>query len=150
MAGSTPVGEVQTYRVARRMRVFVPVVFVFIACAGVGVLVGTLREGNLAGVVFVSVWFALAGAKAWWALMRMPWRIDLSDEGMRFVARSRQVIVPWPSLRSVRSPWFDLNRQTIVWAWEGGRLRTPGQWDGQHQLLTAVAARAPQADIQGL
>jgi len=89
-------------------------------------------------------------AQAWWMVMWQPWRIELDDVVLRFVARSRQVEVPWSSLRSVRTGPLDPQHQSIIWTWDGGRLRTIGAWQQQLQLLTAVIARAPQAQVRVL
>ena len=133
---------------ALQTRLFVLFFFTVAPIGGIVGLIVTLRSGDVAGVLFVSVWLALVTGQSAWMLLRMPWRIELNEVTLRFVARSRQVAVPWSSLRSVKSPWFDLNRQSFLWTWDGGKLRTMGPWERQHHLLTTVEERAPQVRVQ--
>ncbi len=141
--------ESETYRLGVQTRIFLSFFFTVAPIGGIVGLIANLRGGEVAGFQrFVSVWLAVVMGQGVWMLWRMPWRIEVNEVTSRFVARSRQVEVPWSSLRSVKSPWFDLNRQSFLWTWDGGKLRTMGPWERQHHLLTTVEERAPQVRVE--
>ena len=123
--------------------VFLP----FFVVVGAIVLYASIREGFAVGVAFVAVWFVAAMYQGWYALRRMPTAIGVADEGLRFVTRAGDVVVPWADLRSVGSPRWDLNRQLWVWRWATGKLRSWSQYEGAHRLLGDVERYAPHADV---
>lgn len=108
----------------------------------------SLREDDTTGLWFLAVWCVVVVIQARWTLLRMPWRIVTDESELRFLARTRTVNVPWGQLRSVTSPWYDLNNQVMRWRWDGGKLSTMGAWDGQHRLLSTVEALAPHAEVR--
>jgi hypothetical protein len=124
--------------------------YVFASVIVVGVLVQIRQTGDRAGLPFLVIWSVAVVIQGSWMLMRMPWRIQTDDRGIHFLARTRKIEVPWDRLRSVSSPWYDMNRVSIRWRWEGGRLRTMGPWEHQHRLLTTIEQRAPGVTIEGL
>ena len=138
------------YRLGLQVRVFLPFFYVFAAVVAISGFVSFSAEGDTVGVVIWSLWSVGVTVQAWWTTFRMPRCIETDDLEIRFVSRARTVSVPWGRLRSVASPWYDLNRQVIRWEWDGGRLRTMGSWERQHRLLTTVEQRAPGAVIEGL
>jgi len=58
--------------------------------------------------------------------------------------------VPWGDVRSVTSPWYDMNRVSIRWEWGYGKVRMMGPWDAQHRLLATIEERAPAVVINEL
>ena len=140
----------ESYRLGLQVRILVPVFYVFGSVIAVSGFISASRSGDRGGLIFLTVWCVVVATQAWWTLMRMPWRIEADDREIRFVARTRLIAVPWSQLRSVTSPRYDMNRVSIRWEWDGGKLRTIGPWDGQHRLLTTVEQRAPGVSISGL
>jgi hypothetical protein len=153
----------ETYRITLPMRLFVSFFYVFASVIVVGVLVQMRQTDDRAGLPFLVTWSVAVVIQGSWMLIRMPWRIQTDDRGIRFLARTRKIEVPRDRLRSVSSPWYDMNRVSIRWRWEGGRLRTMGPWEHQHRLLTndraarskrhdqgpLISCRAAQADSRG-
>ena len=140
----------ETYRITLPMRLFVSFFYVFASVIVVGVLVQMRHTGDRAGLPFLVIWSVAVVIQGSWMLMRMPWRIRTDDRAIHFLARTRKIEVPWGRLRSVSSPWYDMNRVSIRWRWEGGRLRTMGPWEHQHRLLTTIEQLAPGVTIEGL
>lgn len=135
------------------MQVFSGIGLGFMVCVGAVALVGIFGSPDEGGDAFSAVWFlAWTGFvlyEAWNFFFRMPQRIEVTSAELRFVARTRTVEVPWPSLRSVRSPWYDFGGQTLQWRWDGGKMRTYSRYEQLHRLLTIIEERAPQADVSG-
>jgi hypothetical protein len=98
--------------------------------------------------VYLLCWLALVASYGFWASFRMPRRIEVSPAGLRFVARTRTVVVPWRSLRRVAAPRFDPKPARLVWEWDGHRLRTWAGYEDLDRLLRIVEERAPRADIR--
>lgn len=138
------------YRLGRQMRIFLPFFYVFASVIVVTGLISMSSNGDSGGLIFLIVWSVGVATQAWWTLLRMPWRIETDDREIRFVARTRLIAVPWGDLRSVTSPWYDMNRLSIRWAWGYGKVRTMGPWDAQHRLLATIEERAPGVVIKGL
>jgi hypothetical protein len=141
---------VESYRLGRQVRIFLPFFYVFASVIAITGFSSMSGSGDRGGLVFLTVWCVALATQAWWTLLRMPWRIETDDREIRFVARTRLIAVPWSQLRSLTSPWYDMNRLSIRWEWEGGKLRTMGPWDGQHRLLATIEQRAPGVTIKGL
>lgn len=140
----------ESYRLGRQVRIFLPFFYVFASVIAITGFSSMSSSGDRGGLVFLTVWCVALATQAWWTLLRMPWRIEADDREIRFVARTRLIAVPWSQLRSLTSPWYDMNRLSIRWEWEGGKLRTMGPWDGQHRLLATIEQRAPGVTIKGL
>jgi hypothetical protein len=141
---------VESYRLGLQVRIFLPFFYLFASVIAVIGFVSTSGSGDRGGLLFLTVWCVGVATQAWWSLLRMPWRIEADDREIRFVARTRLIAVPWSQLRSLTSPWYDMNRLSIRWEWDGGKLRTMGPWDGQHRLLATIEQRAPGVKISGL
>ena len=144
--GDVTLGRVEIYRLALPMRIFISFFYLFALVIAVGVL-GSMSNSNQGGLPFFILWCIGIVASGWWTFLRMPWRIQTDDRGIRFLARTRTIDIPWDRMRSVSSPWYDLNRTGIRWRWEGGGLRTVGPWEHQHKLLTTIEQRAPNVTI---
>ncbi|MFP5319074.1 MAG: hypothetical protein ACLGI2_12375 [Acidimicrobiia bacterium] len=118
---------------------------------GLGVLmvIGTVfTEPDRGGVLFGTVWVLLIVASGLWLLLAEPRRVEVLSDGLRFVAPVRTVIIPWEKLKSVSSPWFDINRQSLHWRFGRRRVHTWGPYDHEFQeLLALVREKAPSADL---
>jgi hypothetical protein len=136
----------ETYRIALSMRIFIPFFYLFALVVAVGFL-GDMSSSDQGGLLFFILWCIGLVASGWWTLLRMPWRVRTDDRGIHFLARTRTIDIPWDRLRSVSSPWYDLNRNMIRWRWDGRSLRTMGPWEHQHRLLTMIEQHAPQVDV---
>ena len=100
--------------------------------------------------MFFLFWTVLVAAQGLWMIFMVPQRIEVLDEGLRFVARTRTVMIPWQSLRAVSAPRLDPNRQRLKWEWDDRKLRTWAAYKGLHRLLQIIEQRAPQAQIRNL
>ncbi len=138
------------YPLSTGLRIFSVVAPVFLVTIGAGVSVDILRNSESGVSVFFLVWTVMAAAQGFWIIFLMPQRIEVAGEGLRFVARTGTVMIPWQSLRAVSAPRFDPNRQRLKWEWQDGNLRTWAAYKGLHRLLQVIEQRAPQAEIRNL
>lgn len=138
------------YRLSTGLRIFSVVAPMFLVAIGVAVTVDILRNSEGGPAVFFIFWTLMAAAQGIWIIFLVPQRIEVVGEGLRFVARTRSVMIPWKSLRAVSAPRFDPNRQRLKWEWEDGKLRTWAAYKGLHRLLQIIEERAPQAEIRNL
>ncbi len=74
--------QVETYRLAVQMRVFLPAFFAVAAVGGIAGLATTLARRDTGGLIFLGVWVVVVTVQGWWVLMRMPWRIELDDDAV--------------------------------------------------------------------
>ena len=143
-------GGTEVFRLSSGFTVFRGVILAFLALMGTAALVSTFSTDDTGGKVFMVVWLGLLLSQAAIVELRMPHTIEASPAGLRFVARTRVLEVPWPALESVESPWYDFGNQSVLWRWPGHRLRTWGPFQGFHRLLSMVEDRAPHARLRGL
>ncbi len=138
------------YPLSAGIRIFSVVAPVFLVTIGTAVSVDILRNSEGGFPIFFLVWTVLAAAQGLWGIFWVPQRIEVVAQGLRFVARSRTVMIPWQSLRAVAAPRFDPNRQQLKWEWDDRKLRTWAAYKGLHRLLQIIEERAPQAQIRNL
>lgn len=148
---SSPVTDAESsYPLSTGLRIFSIVAPVFLVTIGVAVIVDSLRNSAGGPPLFFFLWTTYAAAQGLWMIFMVPQRIEVIEEGLRFVARMREVVIPWQSLRAVSAPRFDPNRQRLRWEWDDRRLRTWAAYKGLHRLLRIIEDRAPQAQIRNL
>jgi hypothetical protein len=137
------------FALGRGMWAMTAVIYGFFMLGVVAVVTDLVTSSDRDGLVFGALWAGGVLVSGWWLLRRMPRRVEVLDDGLRFVAPSRTVLVPWGSLRSVASPRFDINRQSLRWTWSGRTFRTWGPYDGELQrLLHIIRKRAPEAQLR--
>jgi hypothetical protein len=132
------------------MRVFISFVTIFFTVIGVWLAVGVFSRGDVGPELFIVAWGSIAVPWLLWFWFVMPWEIQVSDSGLRFVARLQQQEVPWSALCQVRSRVYDVNRQWLRWGWDDGALWTSSGFENLHELLSDVARRAPHVQIKSL
>jgi len=121
--------------------------FLVVVC-GVVAVVGLARTDGGGGYAALwGLWTVGAVAQGWWHFFRMPHRIEVTDGGLRFVARRRVVEIPWSALQSVSIPLYDLGRHTLLWRWDGRKLHSWRRVRGLDRLFRAVENRAPNAKL---
>jgi hypothetical protein len=130
------------------IRVFGPIASVLlILLGGFGGVFVVASGAPLGFSAFWVLWFVGVVAQSWWFFFWMPQRIEVSDAGLRFVARRRVLDVPWAGLRTVVIPMLDFPKHHLIWRWDGGRVRTWRRFDGMDRLLGIVEQRAPEAKL---
>jgi hypothetical protein len=135
----------EVYRQRARQRILFYVVFGFMALIGLPMFVATMATGDGGTMLFMTVWVGILGFNGY-MFLGSPREIELTESSIRFVGwRSR--VVPWSQLRSVSSPWYDMNRFSWRWDWDGGRITTLGGFERQHRLLTSIEEHAPHVEI---
>lgn len=139
-----------SYPLSIGLKIFSIVAPVFLVTIGVAVSVDILRNSEGGPAPFFLLWTIYAAVQGLWMIFMMPQRIEVVEEGLRFVARMRTVMISWQSLRAVSAPRFDPNRQRLKWEWDDRRLRTWAAYKGLHRLLQIIEERAPQAQIRNL
>lgn len=138
----------EDFRLRTGLQVFLAVAPVIMLAMGAAGTIGVYAGSDQTAKAFVTVWMVGVAVQCWWVNFRMPQRIEASEAGLRFVARTRVVDIPWSGLRSVDSPWHDFGNQSLVWKWDGRTLRTWSGFRGLHRLLRIVEERAPTARIR--
>lgn len=137
------------FALGRGMWAMAAVIYAFFMFGVLIVLTDLATNSDRDGFLFGAVWVGGALVSGWWLLRRMPRRVEVLDDGLRFVAPARTVLIPWGSLRSVASPRFDINRQSLRWTWSGRTFHTWGPYDGELQrLLHIIREKAPEAQIR--
>jgi hypothetical protein len=136
----------EVYRQRGVQRGFLYVVIGLMALFGVPMWIGALVSGEGGLAIFMTMWVGILAFNGY-RFLGGPHQIVVTADCVRFVGwRTREV--PWTALRSIRSPWYDLNRMAWRWEWDGGGLTILGSFERQHQLLRSIEDRAPQVDIE--
>ena len=110
------------------------VIFVFVIFAVVVAISDMITTSDRVGRAFDLVWAAAVVGTGLWLLLAEPRRVEVQSEGLRFVAPGRAVFIGWADLRSVSSPWFDINRESLHWRF--GRLGREDTTAHQHGWST--------------
>jgi hypothetical protein len=90
----------------------------------------------------------LVGASIYWAFYA-PFRTVLTDEGIRFEAKARQIFVRWGELDTVRS-WnrFSGASGPLTFQTFAGRsIRMPKRIHNLHHMLVEVERRSPRTKV---
>jgi hypothetical protein len=90
----------------------------------------------------------LVGASIYWAFYA-PLRAVLTDEGIRFEAKARQIFVRWGELDTVRS-WnrFSGASGPLTFQTFAGRsIRMPKRIHNLHHMLVEVERRSPRTKV---
>lgn len=131
----------------RGMWVTMTFIYGLLGFVALGFVVDLVTNPGLGSLLFVTLWVSALLVGGWSIFLRMPRRVEIVDDGLRFVAPTRTVEVPWRALLVVSSPRTDVNGQSLRWTWDGGALRTWGPYDHElARLLHAVRQHAPNAD----
>jgi hypothetical protein len=115
----------------RGMWVMVAVIYGILLVIALALVIDLATNPDEGGVIFGALWVGALLVAGWSIFLRMPRRVVVVDGGLKFVAPSRTVLIPWCSLLSVSSPHTDINRQSLRWRWNGRTLRTWGPYDGR-------------------
>ena len=90
----------------------------------------------------------IVGVSIHWAFYA-PFRAVLTDEGIRFEAKARQVFVRWAELDTVRT-WsgFSGARSPLMFQTFAGRsIRMPKRIHDLHHMLVEVERRSPRTKV---
>ena len=138
------------FALGRGMWVMMTFIYGFLVFVVLGLVIDLATNPSLGSLLFVTLWVGALLVGGWSIFLRMPRRVEIVDDGLRFVAPSRTVEVAWETLLMVSSPGLltDINGQSLRWTWDCGALRTWGPYDHElARLLHAVRQHAPNADI---
>jgi hypothetical protein len=101
-------GGVRTYAPARRFKVFLTFAGVFFLVLVAGVAWTIAMEPQPGPVVaFFVLWIAFVGGAIVWALTRIPTRITVAEDVIRFRTVLRSFEVPVKTVASVKPRWND-------------------------------------------
>ena len=89
----------QQFLLGRGMWTMTAVIYGFFMFVVVAIIAQIFTSSDHDGLWFEALWVAGVLCSAWWLLFRMPRRIEVFEDGLHFVARSRTVLIPWASLR---------------------------------------------------
>lgn len=141
-------GSHDIFVLGRGMWMMMSVIYGFVLFIGVGFVVDVLGNSNRDGALFAALWSGALLVAGWSIFFRMPRRLEIVGEGLRFVAPTRTVLIPWGSLLTVSSPRTDINRLALRWTWDGRTLRTWGPYDDDlDRLLQRIRQHAPETDL---
>jgi hypothetical protein len=116
--------------------------------AGQAVFYVVSRDAVLLAIPGVLVACGLVGATIYWAFYA-PLRAVLTDEGIRFEAKARQIFVRWGELDTVRS-WgrFSGARSPLTFQTFAGRsIRMPSRIHDLHHMLVEIERRSPRTKV---
>jgi len=141
---------VHSYALATRMKVFIAAFTAGALIIPPWVGVSSFKRHDYLALVLLVAWYSFALPFLFWNWFLLPWRIDVGPDAICFVARLRSARFQWPTLTSVRSSWFDINRQWLRWAATDGVIWTSSMFDGRTRLLGEVQDRAPQLNLDDI
>jgi hypothetical protein len=144
-------GDARTYVLARRFKVFVAIVGVWflLLTIGMGVVLWAKRE-PLAALILFAGWFLSLLGFAVWGLSRIPTRITLSDEVIRFETVRRHFEIPVRAVASVKVRWDDPWGGLPILRYEGGKVRLISAMEGFYDFLGRLKELNPSIEIRGL
>jgi len=136
------------FALGRGMWAMVTFIYGLLLFVALGFVIDLAANPGPGSLLFGTLWVGALLVAGWSIFLRMPRRVEIVDDGLRFVAPSRTVEVPWQALLEVSSPRTDINGQSLRWTWDGGALRTWGPYDHElARMLHLVRQHAPNADI---
>lgn len=136
------------FALGRGMWAMTTFIYGLLLIVALGFVIDVATRPALGSFLFVTLWVGALLIAGWSIFLRMPRRVEIVDDGLRFVAPWRTVQVSWRALLMVSSPRTDINGHSLRWTWDGGALRTWGPYDHElARLLHIVRQHAPYADI---
>jgi len=135
------------FRLRLAARLLMPLGLALVVPIGAVIVVGVFLGSSVAAKVYFALWYGWVLGINWWVAFKEPRRIVAAGDCLRFIARARVIEIPWSSLQSVSVPWYEIGCRSLVWKWDGRKLRTEGWWENRQRLLGIVAERAPGAKV---
>jgi hypothetical protein len=123
--------------------------WVVVLLVGAGVALVSDGEVDGTAVVFATVVIALCMLLTFYELVRRPFQITVTDTGLVFEFRTKNLLIPWDQLVSVRSR-IDRRGSFLIWRHRNtSRVLTLGHIVDRDELRAIVERRAPDAELRG-
>jgi hypothetical protein len=91
------------FALGRGMWVMMTFIYGFLMFVAVGFVIDLATNPGFGSLLFGTLWVGALLVGGWSNFLRMPRRVEIVDDGLRFVAPSRTVEVPWRALLVVSS-----------------------------------------------
>jgi hypothetical protein len=136
--------------IQRSLKILIIIVIVVLLTVALLLISGVLKDKRGQGPPrFMGVFFlAVAGVNAYFYVLRIPHRINVTDDGhIEFISLVRRKIITSREISSIAPDAGQVGFYTIKT--ERGKIRILNQFDGFHEFLTWLKANNPSVELRG-